>query len=137
MSTCLRAFSQADEERNYHVFYQLCASSHLPEFKSLKLSKSPPHMMTYTLTVSSKCAFTLQEKSDNMTCKSATDGAALHCCVLEFKVCSVSQPSVFLYNYSSSGHRLTTVCNSMVLALFNFIVSLEAAVTIYLLSQVV
>ncbi|KAA0714616.1 Unconventional myosin-Va [Triplophysa tibetana] len=28
---------QADEERNYHIFYQLCASAHLPEFKALKL----------------------------------------------------------------------------------------------------
>lgn len=28
---------QAHGERNYHIFYQLCASSHLPEFKALKL----------------------------------------------------------------------------------------------------
>lgn len=33
-------FSQAEEERNYHIFYQLCASSSLPEFKDLGLSKS-------------------------------------------------------------------------------------------------
>ncbi|KAL2088781.1 hypothetical protein ACEWY4_015680 [Coilia grayii] len=32
-----RVVFQADEERNYHIFYQLCASSHLPELKTLKL----------------------------------------------------------------------------------------------------
>ncbi|XP_054476704.1 unconventional myosin-Va-like [Anoplopoma fimbria] len=32
-----RVVFQADEERNYHIFYQLCASSHLPEFKAFKL----------------------------------------------------------------------------------------------------
>uniref|UniRef100_A0A4W5MI94 Myosin VA n=1 Tax=Hucho hucho TaxID=62062 RepID=A0A4W5MI94_9TELE len=35
-----RVVFQADEERNYHIFYQLCASSHLPEFKNLKLGKT-------------------------------------------------------------------------------------------------
>uniref|UniRef100_A0A8D3AKF4 Myosin VA n=1 Tax=Scophthalmus maximus TaxID=52904 RepID=A0A8D3AKF4_SCOMX len=32
-----RVVFQAHGERNYHIFYQLCASSHLPEFKALKL----------------------------------------------------------------------------------------------------
>nr|XP_033490156.1 unconventional myosin-Va-like [Epinephelus lanceolatus] len=32
-----RVVFQAPEERNYHIFYQLCASSHLPEFKAFKL----------------------------------------------------------------------------------------------------
>uniref|UniRef100_A0A8C2I113 Myosin VB n=1 Tax=Cyprinus carpio TaxID=7962 RepID=A0A8C2I113_CYPCA len=32
-----RVVFQADEERNYHIFYQLCASSSLPEFKDLTL----------------------------------------------------------------------------------------------------
>ncbi|CAJ1049033.1 unconventional myosin-Va isoform X9 [Xyrichtys novacula] len=35
-----RVVFQADEERNYHIFYQLCASSHLPEFKNLRLSSA-------------------------------------------------------------------------------------------------
>lgn len=30
---------QADDERNYHIFYQLCATASLPEFKELALSK--------------------------------------------------------------------------------------------------
>lgn len=34
-----RVVFQTNEERNYHIFYQLCASSHLEELKELKLSK--------------------------------------------------------------------------------------------------
>ncbi|XP_054858492.1 unconventional myosin-Va [Eublepharis macularius] len=32
-----RVVFQAEEERNYHIFYQLCASATLPEFKTLRL----------------------------------------------------------------------------------------------------
>uniref|UniRef100_A0AAY5KNP7 Myosin VAa n=1 Tax=Esox lucius TaxID=8010 RepID=A0AAY5KNP7_ESOLU len=40
-----RVVFQADEERNYHIFYQLCASSHLPEFKNLKLGINEQNQM--------------------------------------------------------------------------------------------
>ncbi|XP_034629934.1 unconventional myosin-Vb [Trachemys scripta elegans] len=33
-----RVVFQADDERNYHIFYQLCASASLPEFKDLALT---------------------------------------------------------------------------------------------------
>ncbi|XP_032624082.1 unconventional myosin-Vb isoform X1 [Chelonoidis abingdonii] len=33
-----RVMFQADDERNYHIFYQLCASASLPEFKDLALT---------------------------------------------------------------------------------------------------
>lgn len=75
---------QADEERNYHVFYQLCASSHLPEFKSLKLSKSQPH-------VKAVGDIHTARKSNNMCCKSVTV-----LCFLEFKVGSSRQRCMLL-----------------------------------------
>uniref|UniRef100_A0A6Q2ZAW1 Myosin VAb n=1 Tax=Esox lucius TaxID=8010 RepID=A0A6Q2ZAW1_ESOLU len=41
-----RVVFQAAEERNYHIFYQLCASSHLPEFKALKLGSADDFLCT-------------------------------------------------------------------------------------------
>ncbi|XP_012861795.2 unconventional myosin-Va [Echinops telfairi] len=35
-----RVVFQAEEERNYHIFYQLCASAKLPEFKTLRLGNA-------------------------------------------------------------------------------------------------
>ncbi|XP_066492632.1 unconventional myosin-Va [Tiliqua scincoides] len=35
-----RVVFQAEEERNYHIFYQLCASASLPEFKTLRLANA-------------------------------------------------------------------------------------------------
>ncbi|XP_009293600.1 unconventional myosin-Vb isoform X3 [Danio rerio] len=41
-----RVVFQAEEERNYHIFYQLCASCSLPEFKDLTLTSAED--FTYT-----------------------------------------------------------------------------------------
>ncbi|XP_017274196.1 unconventional myosin-Va isoform X9 [Kryptolebias marmoratus] len=41
-----RVVFQADEERNYHIFYQLCASAKLPEFKNLRLSTANDFLYT-------------------------------------------------------------------------------------------
>ncbi|KAK2539507.1 Myo5a [Columba livia] len=35
-----RVVFQAEEERNYHIFYQLCASAALPEFQTLRLGNA-------------------------------------------------------------------------------------------------
>ncbi|XP_069819300.1 unconventional myosin-Vb [Dendropsophus ebraccatus] len=41
-----RVVFQAEDERNYHIFYQLCASSGLPEFADLSLSQAEDFFYT-------------------------------------------------------------------------------------------
>ncbi|XP_077423265.1 unconventional myosin-Vc isoform X1 [Vanacampus margaritifer] len=41
-----RVVFQAESERNYHIFYQLCACAHLPQFKALKLMSADEFLYT-------------------------------------------------------------------------------------------
>ncbi|XP_053304206.1 unconventional myosin-Vb isoform X2 [Spea bombifrons] len=41
-----RVVFQAEDERNYHIFYQLCASSNLPEFSDLSLTQAEDFFYT-------------------------------------------------------------------------------------------
>ncbi|ESO90956.1 hypothetical protein LOTGIDRAFT_122399, partial [Lottia gigantea] len=41
-----RVVFQAQDERNYHIFYQMCASAHIPEFKKMELQHADDFFYT-------------------------------------------------------------------------------------------